>query len=943
VARSLAERVGCPWEIAMEVRHLLLRLTRAFVLLAVATATQATVTLSRGPTATPDDIAQFDAAWMSDPTGRLYGYEGLLKIREVQLQWGSIEAATAMVRLFEVTHDPKYLMHLALIADTMLRYRDDHHPGDDFPNGDNPDCMICQPPFRDGTRGNAVQGAWGSGLYSDWVNGGGLDPIDAVTSGNYAYPITAFARIVAEDPSVCIGLVAYQKNVYPPSSFPPGNFPAADEQQCRDTAVKFANAGIDVVKAFVPGFVTSRLPDGFNAGTIDHPPVYATLQQCSVALKAANDHLKAYPPPSADTVAYYRSQITGNQDDCETQAGYIGQYKTYPYNEAGALMTAFVELWRALDSNLYRQSPLGVADAPLVRTLVAFTVARHQRYFFHNLRYQVDPAQGTRVEWNYNEDVAHPGVEDESHGNLEMFYASVLRSAMERMNAVTAPAGEPIPMEDAVMRRFANAFLQQVARPDEIDAGSDVRCHVDGLDHGCTDPTVYDSVTFGWVGLASVDPTVYRIVRELSLRQTTRDRDHRFLQRDLTIGNHAALLATKRFSRDLTDVDLTALTHSTPAGSDPFGWVFAANDVQDLAFRGSDGHVYELWRTASAAGYTNLSANAGAPRAISDLRAYEFPALGTHNVAYVGTDGHLHVLWWTTGAVGHDDLTRLSKAPPPAGNPFPYVSPPFGVQNVAYRGTDSHPHVLYWSTGAVGHDDVTKLSGAPGPAGDPFGYFITSQGVQNVVYRGVDGHLHGLYWGLGAVGHDDLTLLSGAPPPSGNASAYLTSAGLQTVVYRGTDGRIHALYWTTGAVSHDDLSEAGVSGAPLPVGDVEAYFNAQDGSNHVLYRTSNGHVHELSWTTGAVAHTDLTTVTPAVASAGKPSGYVFDPDRTQHVIYRDAAGHLHDLAFATADSGVILITPEQMELSRVRAENARLRMENEIWKKATAYFVKDAR
>jgi transposase len=37
-----------------------------------------------------------------------------------------------------------------------------------------------------------------------------------------------------------------------------------------------------------------------------------------------------------------------------------------------------------------------------------------------------------------------------------------------------------------------------------------------------------------------------------------------------------------------------------------------------------------------------------------------------------------------------------------------------------------------------------------------------------------------------------------------------------------------------------------------------------------------------------------------------------------------------------------VVTAEQMELSRVRAENARLRMENEILKKATAYFAKDA-
>ena len=46
------------------------------------------------------------------------------------------------------------------------------------------------------------------------------------------------------------------------------------------------------------------------------------------------------------------------------------------------------------------------------------------------------------------------------------------------------------------------------------------------------------------------------------------------------------------------------------------------------------------------------------------------------------------------------------------------------------------------------------------------------------------------------------------------------------------------------------------------------------------------------------------------------------------------AGKLHP-------PGAKTITPEEMELSRMRAENARLRMENEILKKATAYFAKD--
>ena len=41
-------------------------------------------------------------------------------------------------------------------------------------------------------------------------------------------------------------------------------------------------------------------------------------------------------------------------------------------------------------------------------------------------------------------------------------------------------------------------------------------------------------------------------------------------------------------------------------------------------------------------------------------------------------------------------------------------------------------------------------------------------------------------------------------------------------------------------------------------------------------------------------------------------------------------------------AGAKPVTPEQMELSRLRAENARLKMHVEILKKATAYFAKDA-
>ena len=40
-------------------------------------------------------------------------------------------------------------------------------------------------------------------------------------------------------------------------------------------------------------------------------------------------------------------------------------------------------------------------------------------------------------------------------------------------------------------------------------------------------------------------------------------------------------------------------------------------------------------------------------------------------------------------------------------------------------------------------------------------------------------------------------------------------------------------------------------------------------------------------------------------------------------------------------AGSKMVTPEEMELSKLRAENSRLKRENEILKKATAYFARD--
>ena len=89
--------------------------------------------------------------------------------------------------------------------------------------------------------------------------------------------------------------------------------------------------------------------------------------------------------------------------------------------------------------------------------------------------------------------------------------------------------------------------LQQIARPAEIDRGGNVRGNVDGAatkpnDIGETDGNNW--VLDGWITLAAVDATVYRLCRSVLLRTNSSG-----FQKYLGPGSHSALLANKRFAR----------------------------------------------------------------------------------------------------------------------------------------------------------------------------------------------------------------------------------------------------------------------------------------------------------------------------------------------------------------------------------------------------------
>src|SRR5262249_31359655 len=87
-----------------------------------------------------------------------------------------------------------------------------------------------------------------------------------------------------------------------------------------------------------------------------------------------------------------------------------------------------------------------------------------------------------------------------------------------------------------------------------------------------------------------------------------------------------------------------------------------------------------------------------------------------------------------------------------------------------------------------------------------------------------------------------------------------------------------------------------VANAPLAQSNISAYFVPAARTNHVFY-TYLGDVHEVWWQEGAVGanHNNLTVLARAPTAASDPSAY-FDPtDDTHPVIYRSSDGPLHEL------------------------------------------------
>ncbi len=293
------------------------------------------------------------------------------------------------------------------------------------------------------------------------------------------------------------------------------------------------------------------------------------------------------------------------------------------------------------------------------------------------------------------------------------------------------------------------------------------------------------------------------------------------------------------------------------------------------------------------------SAEYGTPAAAGAPTSCVIPGTGGSNIAYRDTSGRLHELWRdANGRTGTTDLTGNAGAPLAAHNPFALVDTARNIELLLYRGGDNGVHSLYWSTGPVGHDDLSGFAGAPTAIGQPVGYYFADGDAFHVAYRGDDGHLHELSWiGIAPVAYGgNLTATIGAPPAAGDPSGFITAAGTNIVCYRSDDSRILSVYWSDGPSGLDDLS--GVAGTPPAVGDPSAYYTAHNDTSQIVYRATDDHLYELNWRgAAAVAGWNVTAAAGGPPAAGNPATYYSAGTNTKHIIYRSADGSLHELSW----------------------------------------------
>jgi hypothetical protein len=520
------------------------------------------ITVSSGKQITADDITKFNQQWMQpwSTTAVLGTAASRLSNLDSSGDTEIGEQMAAMVRMFDLTHDTRYLDHLFDLIQIVLQYRDDRP-------------LNSSPKPTDQIRNKVGLAAWGGGLLDNY----GLHSVDEITSSLYAYPIAAFARILAEDPAVRARyeckvvtvpglqtvsgpqLVSGAQLVRGPQAVPaqqavpasqatPG-LPAVPIKRCGDP-VFYANRVLETVEVFRPQIHSQRVGNGVEA-TLTHPIEYKTRpskDDCDDARKRANN----VEPGSKDRWTEEYNDCLEDRDSAE---------KPMPHNINLAFSKVLIELSRVLASPFYQQSTARAGDAEEKQEFFSALMPRQQRYFVDHLNPESLKGKGKCSDdfcWWYGEptDASGPAecflikesgyecltyrIEDTDHGSMDMTYVGLFLRDIDRLRAASARVHEQFSLGSKELQGFARTFTDNIA-PNTNLTGGNFRSYVSGDQNDKAKPDDSDNLCDGWLELTRADAKVWDLCREMSLRDVGGQQPY------LRIGNHSVLLATKQF------------------------------------------------------------------------------------------------------------------------------------------------------------------------------------------------------------------------------------------------------------------------------------------------------------------------------------------------------------------------------------------------------------
>jgi hypothetical protein len=261
------------------------------------------------------------------------------------------------------------------------------------------------------------------------------------------------------------------------------------------------------------------------------------------------------------------------------------------------------------------------------------------------------------------------------------------------------------------------------------------------------------------------------------------------------------------------DANVLAGTSAKNAAGDPVGWV-APGDIGHLVYRGDDSHLHVMWSPVGggSVGYADLTKAAqdngyNAPNAVGNPSAYVNPQ-GTNIVVYRGTDGHIWDLYWDSGAVVAENITGFTGSPVAGGDPFVYYIPAYDLNQIVYRegpaGAGRLIELFWQGAAATTGWNITDAAGPSIPPGsssgysqvDPVAFYNPATNTKHVIYQ-INGYMNELSWTLGTLAprYKSLTIAGLAP----TLLEYFARPGAfvagQTVhiPFRGTDDHIYEI------------------------------------------------------------------------------------------------------------------------------------------------------